>query len=79
MIRVLSMNFDGTYTIYTMRDMRDADLYANRHVNQLHFIHMPRMNGVLQWVGEHVDSSCWTAPTNPIQAKTAQLLFMVDQ
>lgn len=77
MIRVLSMNFDGTYTIENMFDLPYADRYANRHVNQLHF--MEARSGVLQWVGEHVDSPCWCTPINPIQAKTAQLLFTMGQ
>lgn len=76
MIRVLSMNFDGTYVINNMLDLPYADRYANRHVNQLHFMEV--RNGILQWVGEHVDSPCWYIPTNPDQAKKAQFLLLLE-
>lgn len=72
------MNFDGTYHITEVQDFANADWLANRHVNQLHFIHMKRSGKVLQWVGEHVDSTCWNTPTNPEQAKKAQLLFLLE-
>lgn len=76
MTRVLSMNFDGTYVIKVVRDLRDADQIANRNVNQLHFVEC--RSGVLQWVGEHVDSTFWYTPTNPEQAKKAQLLLLLE-
>lgn len=77
-MRVLSMNFDGTYTIIEAFDMDYADRWAKKYVNQLHFILHRNADRVVQWVGEYADTMCWYDPINPEQAKTAMLLFMLE-
>lgn len=77
-MRVLSMNFDGTYVITVVYDLGYADRWAKKYVNQLHFI-QPRKGGVVQWVGENNDTMCWYTPINPEQAKIAQLLLTLEE
>lgn len=77
-MRVLSMNFDGTYTITKMDGMNAADLWAESHVNQLHFIQHRNGDRVVQWVGPNNGTMRWYEPINPVEAKTAMLLFTLE-
>ena len=76
-VKVLSMNFDGTYVITPVKELREADQLALRNVNQLHFI-KHRSGRVMQWVGEHLSILCWNFPLNPEQAQTASLLLTLE-
>lgn len=78
MLRMLSMNFDGTYYISTVRDLAQADRHAKVFVNQLHFIHLRTREKVVQWVGEYTNTMCWYDPINPEQAKLAQFYFLLE-
>lgn len=77
-MRLLSLNWDSTYTIIDVIDLNYADRWAKKHVNQLHFILHRNMDCVVQWVGEDNDTMCWYAPINPKQAKLAMLLFALE-
>lgn len=78
MIRVLSLNWDSTYTITNCMDLNYADRWAEKYVNQLHFIALARSEHMVQWVGPNNDTTRWHDPLNPEQAKLAKLLLTID-
>lgn len=78
-VRVISLNWDSTYVITECRDLNRADRWAETHANQLHFIQHARKDSLLQWVGPHMDSTRWTDPPNPEQAKLARMFLLMEE